>query len=150
MKFVVTIWISYNLQIQKRIISAETLQKPHYRIFHLLITFSSNISSKLTFEMPKPLPLGALSFYSMTEFLVRSIMAKYFVFVQNYLLHFVAFFQVFSLTVFHMGRQLKSSRAGHQPSFFIFWLYFSKKVTQECNKASCCIEALIMPLLPKN
>merc|ERR1711935_1309875 len=82
------------------------------------------------------------------------------------LLHFVAFFHVASLfstgvdnkkvgvdnekaleltnsTVFHRGRQLKSSRAGKQNIFFIFQPDFNiQKFTQKCNKTSCYIVAL--------
>ena len=75
---------------------------------------------------------------------------------------FVAFCGFFpdSLTVFNRGRQLKSSRAGQQNNFFIFWLHFSilKKITLKCNKTSCCIVAWsrltfwfkLDCLLPKN
>ena len=62
-----------------------------------------------------------------------------------YLLHFVAFFHVASLlftgvdnvkaleltnnTVFHRGRQRKSSRAGKQNNFFIFQPAINKEIS---------------------
>ena len=98
------------------------------------------------------------------------------------LLHFVAFFHVASLlstgvdnkkvgvdnekaleltnsTVFHRGRQWKSSRAGQQNSFFHISAWFQyRNITQKCNKTSCCIVAWSRQtfwfklnfLLPKN
>ena len=62
----------------------------------------------------------------------------------EFLLHFVAFFPG-SLTVFHKGRQLKSggrqlksSKAGQQNNFFMYWPHFSiKKMTQKCYNTSC-------------
>ena len=72
------------------------------------------------------------------------------------LLHFVAFFHVASLlstgvdkekaleltnsTVFHRGRQWKSSRAGQQNIFFSYFRLISIwKCHPKCNKTSCCI-----------
>ena len=101
---------------------------------------------------------------------------------QNNLLHFVAFFHVASLfstgvdnkkvgvdnekaleltnsTVFHRGRQQKSSRAGQQNIFFHISAWFQcRNITQKCNKTSCCIVAWSRQtfwfklnfLLPKN
>ena len=90
------------------------------------------------------------------------------------LLHFVAFFHVASLstgvdnekaleltnsTVFHRGRQWKSSRAGQQNIFFHISAWFQyRNITQKCNKTSCCIMAWSRQtfwleldfLLPKN
>ena len=72
------------------------------------------------------------------------------------LLHFVAFFHVASLlstgvdkekaleltnsTVFHRGRQWKSSRAGQHNIFFSYFRLISIwKCHPKCNKTSCCI-----------
>jgi hypothetical protein len=65
--------------------------------------------------------------------------------LKYFLLHFVAFFHVVSLfstgvdnekaleltnsTVFHRGRQQKSSRAGQQNNFFIFQPDFNEEIS---------------------
>ena len=57
------------------------------------------------------------------------------------------------------GRQLKSSRAGQQNNFIIFWPHFSiKKSPKKCNKTSCYIlkvrqsreQIMFFSILPKN
>ena len=83
---------------------------------------------------------------------------------QFHLLHFVAFFHVASLlstgvenkkvgvdnekaldltnsTVFHRGRQQKSSRAGQQKIFSYFSLISIRNIAQKCNKTFCCVVA---------
>ena len=78
------------------------------------------------------------------------------------MLHFVTFFQVASLfsirvdnykgleldnsTVFHRGRQQKSSRAGQQNNFFIFWPHFSiKKITEKMQQIILLHSSMIKP-----
>ena len=72
-------------------------------------------------------------------------MSRKSLFVAYYLLHFVAFFHVASLfstgvdiekdieltnsTVFHRGRQRKSSRAGQQNNFFTFQPDFNVEIS---------------------